>query len=179
LGETTIQKYPYGPSTEQKYELVSCDFPGTCPDGVTRNTCNWQRILFFGCFETNSGDVAYSLATNSLPNHCYYASNNQPIGNDNEYNMYAFQGYFNVPTKDMTDYDPTSDLPFYYSEINSQTDLNTQLCDNEWAKSDNIDDATHYSEGFALAIDESGVADIVPWALVAGATPLLRLPDSD
>lgn len=53
----------------------------------------------------------------------------------------------------MSEYDPTSDQPFYYSEVNSQTDLNTLLCDNEWAKSDNIDDAIQYSEGY---IDDIG-----------------------
>jgi len=67
----------------------------------------------------------YTVFTNSLPNHCYYAENNEPLGNSNYYNVYAFGGYFNVPTKEMEEYMNTdSDEEFYYTEINSQTDLN-------------------------------------------------------
>lgn len=32
-------EYPYSPIDSYDYEQVSCNFPGTCPDGVQRNTC--------------------------------------------------------------------------------------------------------------------------------------------
>lgn len=110
-----------------------------------------------------------------MPNHCYYASNNQPLGSDTTFNRYSFGGLFNVPIKDMDDYDPTSDLPFYYSEVTTQTELNEQLCDNEWAKFDNIDDAIIYTEGYTKVATVNGWA---PWA-ISTTYPLLRLPDSD
>jgi hypothetical protein len=77
----------------------------------------------------------------------------------------------------MDEYNPDSDLPFYYTEVNGQTDLNTQLCDNEWAKHDNIDDAIDYSEGYADDLLTPANDDI--WTVDTTTFPLLRLPDSD
>jgi hypothetical protein len=38
-------EYPYdttpGVGSTQDYELVTCNFPGQCPDGTVKNTCSW------------------------------------------------------------------------------------------------------------------------------------------
>ena len=36
------------------YEVVSCNFPGTCPDGVSRSVCTWYRYLSFQCYSPGS-----------------------------------------------------------------------------------------------------------------------------
>ena len=56
----------------QDYEFVTCNFPGVCPDGTVRNTCNWLRYLYVYCYADLSGDVSINIETNSLPDHCYY-----------------------------------------------------------------------------------------------------------
>jgi hypothetical protein len=73
--------YPYGEYTSYDYELVSCNFPGLCPDGVIRNTCKWQRFLSFHCTQEGA-NTRFELATNGMPNHCYIADANQPEGSD-------------------------------------------------------------------------------------------------
>lgn len=59
------------------YELVTCNFPGICPDGSdAKNQCKWQRFLGLWCLDkdiSDSGSVELKIATNSLPNHCYYS----------------------------------------------------------------------------------------------------------
>jgi hypothetical protein len=51
--------YPYDVTPEdaydQDYELVTCNFPGQCPDGTVKNTCTWQRYLYIDCTSTHGG----------------------------------------------------------------------------------------------------------------------------
>lgn len=105
-----LDMVPYGAATEQGYETVTCSFPGSCPDGVTRNSCTWLRYLGVDCWtEADPSITYYNIATNSLPNHCYYATNNAPIGSNTFFDVYTFGGVFNNKIKNMEEYDPTSD----------------------------------------------------------------------
>lgn len=112
---------------------------------MTRNTCKWQRVLVFECARGPQGDLvgditAYSVGTNSLPDHCYYAQNNAPLGSESDKQGYVIGGVFNLPVKLMSDYDSVPvDQPFYYTELDSQTTLDTMLCDDRWAKKETID----------------------------------------
>lgn len=111
-GLNNIEKYPYG----NDYELVSCNSPGKCPDGVVRTVCQWQRFLSFHCKKVGT-TTYYEIATNGLPNHCYIATANQPAGSSLEYNAYYFSGVFNLPIKSMSSYNLIE--PFYEIQINS------------------------------------------------------------
>ncbi len=53
----TDGNFPYaknvadGIANEKTYEMVTCDFPGLCPDGVVRSSCAWKRILGMACVD--------------------------------------------------------------------------------------------------------------------------------
>lgn len=83
---------PEGINGDINYELVTCNFAGVCPDGIRRNQCSWRRYLYFECIAAgavNAEDpVKFVIRTNSLPDHCYYADNNGPIGSDTDFNYY-------------------------------------------------------------------------------------------
>ena len=68
--------YPYDKTPlddyYQDYELVTCSFPGQCPDGTVKNSCSWQRYLYFQCEFYGETHTFLSTGTNSLPNHCYF-----------------------------------------------------------------------------------------------------------
>jgi hypothetical protein len=95
--------------------------------------------------------IGYEVETNSLPDHCYYQETNAPIGAQDDYDEYYYGGVFNRPVKEMYTYDVEQtkvDGGFYYTKLNSQTDIDSQLCDNTWAKYQYLDDAdTDYYEG--------------------------------
>jgi hypothetical protein len=80
---------------------------------VTRKSCTWRRFTTLYCYQ-QGGDTYYQLLTNSLPNHCYYAPTNPPLGSSDSYNAYLFQGKFNARISEMTGY--TADAPYYFSQ---------------------------------------------------------------
>ena len=91
------------PYDGQYYELVTCNFPGRCPDGDdAKNTCRWQRALYVSCEDDDPVEI--EIETNSLPNHCYYAPNNAPIGSDTDFQTYGFDAYFNLKPSDTAAY---------------------------------------------------------------------------
>ena len=75
-GEAHGSYYPYDTTPlddyYQDYELVTCSFPGQCPDGTVKNTCSWQRYMYFDCDYYGDTDTYLYFETNSLPNHCYF-----------------------------------------------------------------------------------------------------------
>lgn len=75
-------------------EFVTCKSAGICPDGVAKSTCSWMRMFMVQC--QNSDPPTYTIYTNGLPNHCYYAPTNNPFGGSN---LYVMTGKFNVPPK--------------------------------------------------------------------------------
>lgn len=132
--------FPYDPAptaplapTTITYELVTCDFAGKCPDGVVKNKCAWQRAMYFRCATDSAGQVFYVIGTNSLPNHCYYAEHNQPIGSDTEFQGYGWAGAFNLPYKQMDNIENTDD-GWVATVLDDQANIDTQLCDGAWAK---------------------------------------------
>lgn len=160
------------------YELVTCNFPGKCPDGVVKNTCSWQRYLVFEC--EDGSQVGFRVGTNSLPDHCYYAENNEPYGSSTDFNFYWFSGVFNLPYKSTVAYQVDvvaggmSSSEFAITTLNEQTDIDTALCDGYWAKYQNLDAYHVYDEGQEDAT-QTASAD---WGLT-NDTPLLRLPSSE
>lgn len=88
----------------------------------------------------SDGETLIHVMTNSLPNHCYYALNNQPIGDSDTFNFYSWIMYYNKPVDEM---DASKYLDsegrIYASVLETQTDLNNQLCEPNWAKRSRID----------------------------------------
>jgi len=78
--ETTIDSQ--WASGWDNYELVTCYFPGLCPDGTVKNTCTWWRYLNVLCRDKSgaagTNDPEIIILTNGLPNHCYYAETTPP-----------------------------------------------------------------------------------------------------
>lgn len=85
----------------REYETVSCSNVGICPDGVSRTTCLWKRVFAAQCVQAVNGPVVLKIATNSLPNHCYYGQLNSPRGDETLYNVYRFDIGFNTAPLDM------------------------------------------------------------------------------
>lgn len=79
---------------------MTCDFPGICPDSIVRQSCSWQRYYYFGC----NGDWTFDVATNSLPNHCYYTNTNPPVGSATTFDQYAFSNAWNLAINNMSDF---------------------------------------------------------------------------
>lgn len=80
------------------------------------------------------------------------------------------------------------DLPAsgYMSEILTQTDLDTQLCDSTWAKTNIIDSSIETSEYFGtIYLNDIDPADFefelneYEWSLDSDYYPLLTMPSSD
>lgn len=119
---TNVAQQNFGPAY---YELVTCNFPGICPDGSdAKNQCKWQRFLGLWCLDndiTESGKVEIIVATNSLPNHCYYSETFYPEGAQSTSQFYQFSAVFNVMPRNMEEL-PSSG---YASEVISQLDLDT------------------------------------------------------
>jgi hypothetical protein len=98
-------KYPYATSSSaseyvyQDYEMVSCNFPGVCPDGIVRNTCNWRRYMMVDCgtYSSKTYETDIYIYTNGVPDHCYYASISTFIASDSDVNSYDFKTAFNLP----------------------------------------------------------------------------------
>lgn len=97
---------------------------------------------------------------------------------------YQFSSVFNVMPRDMDDIPESG----YMSEILTQTDLDTQLCDSTWAKTDIIDSAIDTSEHFGTVypyyidyplIDIEFEIDDYDWELDSDYYPLLTMPSSD
>lgn len=96
---------------EQYYaELVTCQFPGVCPDGVVRDTCQWFRSLgVYGLDAAALGAYDFGLIyvyTNGMPDHCYYTQSNSPVGSSSlttglELESYAIAMRWNTPIADM------------------------------------------------------------------------------
>ena len=83
------------------YELVTCDYEMICPDGVQRSSCSWERYFFLFCLSpavTGSG-TGLRLATNALPNHCYYTDTDQyPVQTQTpDFDEYVLKMVFNLP----------------------------------------------------------------------------------
>lgn len=58
------------------------------------------------------------LGTNSLPNHCYYAEENAPVGSSTSYDQYVISSVFNLQPLQMdAAYDLTANDAFYYTTI--------------------------------------------------------------
>jgi hypothetical protein len=140
--------------------LVTCAFAGVCPDGTVKNTCAWLRTG-----EYDYSDYWYDLYFNSFPDHCYYALTNPPQGyelytwyetfNDAVWNYYletdlevnpSYAYYFpwNVPFSYYSTYSPTEGGAQFNTVLNTQTDLDVQLCDNAWAKYQYLDPDAFY-----------------------------------
>lgn len=171
--------FPYETAADgTNYEAVTCRFAGVCPDSVTRNSCQWQRYFFFGC--ANSGSMAeFSIATNSLPNHCYYNQITAPIGSSDTFNVYYYTALFNLPIGEMDDFTEqprgTKVTDYVYSIFETQTDVNT-LCDSNWARSQYLDLAYNYAE---FVGDEDYTNDDVWDATGVNGLPYLQLSNSD
>lgn len=71
--------------------------------------------------------IHFEIMTNSLPDHCYYAENNQPYGSETNYNYYFFKGIFNLPFKDTQAFedDDASLADFTQTSLNQQTDVDS------------------------------------------------------
>ena len=61
-------------------ETNECAYAGTCPDNNDANgfICSWKRILCVTCY-VDASVTKIRIQTNSLPNHCYFATTNPPI----------------------------------------------------------------------------------------------------
>jgi len=107
---TTTLKYPYSTSSTeyiyQDYEMVTCNFPGICPDGVVRNTCNWRRYMMVDCgtYKSTTYETKIYIFTNGAPDHCYYTSLYPFIASENGVNTYTFQMAFNLPWESTESY---------------------------------------------------------------------------
>ena len=142
--------YPYDTTPNddyyQDYELVTCSFPGLCPDGTVKNSCQWQRYLGFGCVALGPSAVAVVFGTNSLPDHCYYQETNPPYGSSFTYDAYAMAVMFNTKVTLMDSYDGGDN--FHFTSLKSQTDIDAQLCDSSWARTQNIDSSLVLEEDY-------------------------------
>ena len=119
--------------------------------------------------------------TNSLPNHCYYALNNQPIGDSDTFNLYSFETVYNLPVDEMdaANY-KDSEGNIYATTLFTQTDVNNQLCEPNWGKSSRIDpeiEAWEYigkqdGDDYTVETWKSNPTNDPEY-------PLLKLPNSD
>ncbi|CDW74997.1 UNKNOWN [Stylonychia lemnae] len=129
------------PFRQDGSQLISCDFVGLCPDGISRQTCSWLRFFSVNC-ETVSGNVFASIRTNSLPNHCYDSKTNPATGSSTEFNAYEFyQIRFNLEPRLMLRFAglSQSNSDSIFTTINSQLAYNTVACSNGWALNSLID----------------------------------------
>lgn len=66
----------------ENYELITCHYPGLCPDGTVKNTCTWWRYLRVWCSDetvvAGRNDPEITIITNGLPDHCYFAETTPP-----------------------------------------------------------------------------------------------------
>lgn len=103
-----------------------------------RTTCTWKRYLAYD-YEVNSGVVTAFIATNSLPNYCFYQdaaiSPLRFFGNANNYNAYVWSFVFNQP---LEDYDTTL-TNNAFTTYTTQATLESAQCDQYWATSPTID----------------------------------------
>eukprot|EP00347_Sterkiella_histriomuscorum_P013676 403363796 len=182
--------FPYG---SLPYELVECNYAGLCPDNVKRNTCVWQRYLAVHCFKDSDIDTQpatqstfIQVQTNSLPNHCYYATNNQPIGDTADFNYYSWTMQYNIPLDEM--YSAKfldSEGNFYNTKLTTQTDVNNQLCEANWGKTSRIDKYINVVEqvGWPASYTSSNLIRMQePWNFNPSTDPdypLLKMPNSD
>ena len=73
-----------------------------------RTTCIWQRYLSYD-YQLIPGDgsqVILYLATNSLPDHCYYTKNPEkyPLGSDSAFNSIILATFWNLKPSEMDYY---------------------------------------------------------------------------
>ncbi|CDW86032.1 UNKNOWN [Stylonychia lemnae] len=169
-------KYPYTTA----YQMVECDEGGICPDGVFRQFCQWQRFLRVQC--TASGDGAeFKIITNSLPNHCFYAENDYPLGSTSYYNAYGVEGKFNLrPTQMAAFAQDTSNSAKIYTTIANRADIDAQLCQPQWAKTSAIDTNLRPAETIYTSTTNTP-AYYSSWSSpkTVASLNLIRLYDSD
>lgn len=104
---------------------------------------------------------------------------NAPLGSASDYNFYDWYLYFNLPNDELAIFNGVSDpSKFVQTKLNTQTDVNTQLCQANWAKTSTIDWTVNLEEYFNT-VDwddsddwENGNYDTLTY-------PLLRLQNSD
>eukprot|EP00347_Sterkiella_histriomuscorum_P021481 403333829 len=177
--------YPYDPVGQSEFEVVQCSNVGICPDNVERTTCLWERVFAAQCVQANlNAPVILKIATNSLPNHCYYGALQAPRGDESSYNVYRFDVGFNTAPIDMASarsLTPNDDFNNTYGE--STTDLDLILCDYIWAKSNSIDQNIYYQEAIKGA-DKASLLTQIPqtisknWKISPNTLPLAQLPES-
>ncbi len=109
------------------YELVSCNIPGKCVDGIVRTPCTWIRYQFEGCSIDSSSNVIHATYTNSLPRHCFYTEDkNKPLGSATSYDAYAFKHSWNLRVSKMKSYETDvtngniSNSDFIYNDIEEE-----------------------------------------------------------
>ncbi|CDW90076.1 UNKNOWN [Stylonychia lemnae] len=166
------------PYQGNNYETITCDFPGPCPDGVTRPACTWLRFLTVTC-EISGDGALITILTNSMPNHCYRSDSYYPKGDSGEYQFYGMNRIqWNLKPREMAkaaiNYD---NKDFYFTDLRSQADIDGVLCIENWAQKELLDTNVHYAEVIKgqtqtsnnWKIDSSNV----------GQFNLLGLPNSD
>jgi hypothetical protein len=117
-----------------------------------------------------------------LPDHCYYQETNAPSGSASEYNFYVFHSAFNTPVREMENYDVEQakvDGAYYYTKLTTQTDVDSQLCDNTWAKHQYLDDSDSYEEAAPESMDALYYAPDAYVAFGNENSEMLGLKNSD
>ncbi|CDW88260.1 UNKNOWN [Stylonychia lemnae] len=167
-------QYPYGNGNVYNYEQVVCSNIGTCPDDVTRTTCTWQRYLLLQCVSAARNRIV--IATNSLPNHCYWGQQYTPSGGRTEFNKYQFDITFNIPPSEMANAQGLAkNQPFYNYQVNSQADSDQVLCSSNWAGKAFIDSNIFYEE---KVLDQNGVYSATLFQINSN-WPLLKMTSSN
>eukprot|EP00347_Sterkiella_histriomuscorum_P023334 403335042 len=189
--DTTFSTHQSGiyqsPYTPEGYEVVTCSNVGTCPDGIARSSCSWQRYLQVLCMQPGQlaqGSPSYIFVfSNGAPDHCYYGKQNSFTASDINYNTYAIASVFNLATRDMSTATGLESTDYFYNrKVMDQTDIDTMLCDGTWASSSSIDKNIGYSEAIGKKTPSNTHEDFSfneKWAVKATQYPLATITESN
>ncbi|CDW86089.1 UNKNOWN [Stylonychia lemnae] len=169
------------------YETITCAQRQRCPDSILRETCTWQRFLYFGCTRLSPpyyyGEISkYTILTNSLPDHCYFNYGELYPTYSQDLSAYGFSGIFNpnIFYSDMFEGDDTIPGVFdwlkdYSFEIWTQGELDAWMCNPDWARSAYMTKKINYEE--FMSIDSLQTKD--EWVQSLAKYPYLSLPTSN
>eukprot|EP00347_Sterkiella_histriomuscorum_P020938 403335876 len=174
-----LQTYPQ--SNGRRSEIIQCNFPGMCPDGTVKDSCQWERIFYVQV--TDPATRMIQVVTNSLPNHCYYVYSNPPVGIQyitepaSQANTYQFKMRFNLPISDMYQFRKQTQGPYVNSKLEDQTSVDISQCNYIWASSGTIDENVYYDEATSATWSQTNFNTQV-WN-VGTSTPYLNLANPD